>query len=366
MATITQNGFTMFTKPEDFRTWLRTQKITRKITRLQVHHTFLPDYSNWAKDDPFRRQKNMKEYHINELGWDDIAQQLTIYPNGSVITGRNFNKTPIGIRGWNTNAVCVEIYGNFDKDKMTKEQQETVIAIYGIMCEEFKIKPSVATIRYHGWFTLNGTYLGGYYKDKSAKSCPGLHFFGGNTMSAMKSNFLPKIKAYIDGVEPNEWEHLSQYSRVLFLNNPIMKGEDVKDVQEKLKELKFYNSSIDGYFGPATDTAVKAYQKANKLVVDGRVGEKTWTSLFKEEEVKETIYYRVITGSYSQRQYAEAERDGLKKLGYDAFLVAETINNASVLRVVAVSEPNRKDADAIVKELEGKGYSPFITSYKVK
>ncbi|MEC9487364.1 MAG: N-acetylmuramidase family protein [Prosthecochloris sp.] len=38
--------------------------------------------------------------------------------------------------------------------------------------------------------------------------------------------------------------------------------------------------TIDGVFGPGTDRAVKAFQAQNGLVVDGIVGQKTWTTLF--------------------------------------------------------------------------------------
>ena len=53
-------------------------------------------------------------------------------------------------------------------------------------------------------------------------------------------------------------------------------GSDaVRAVQRRLKELGYYKGSADGDFGPATEEAVKAFQKANGLTADGKVGEKT-------------------------------------------------------------------------------------------
>ena len=56
-------------------------------------------------------------------------------------------------------------------------------------------------------------------------------------------------------------------------------GEAVRTVQKKLKELGYYNGSIDGDFGEATDKALKAFQKANGLEADGKVGEQTLKKL---------------------------------------------------------------------------------------
>ena len=156
----------------------KKQKVTRTITRLQVHHMWMPDYSCWSKDNALRRQKNTKDFHIHTNHWDDIAQHFSIFPDGHIVTGRTLNKTPIGIRGWNTNAICVEIYGNFDKghDKMTVAQKEAVIGLYGELCKRFNIKPSTSTIRPHCWFTAGGAYLGKYDPNKSAKTCPGTKY----------------------------------------------------------------------------------------------------------------------------------------------------------------------------------------------
>jgi putative chitinase len=54
-------------------------------------------------------------------------------------------------------------------------------------------------------------------------------------------------------------------------------GADVKKLQEKL------GVEAIGKFGPKTEAAVKAWQKANGLKDDGIVGDATWSKLFGEE-----------------------------------------------------------------------------------
>ncbi|WP_297131632.1 peptidoglycan-binding protein [Terrisporobacter sp.] len=191
-------GFIMFDNINEFENWLRKQKITRKISKLQVHHMGAPDYSCWKTDEHFRRQNNLRSFHKNNSGFSDIAQHFSIFPDGKIMTGRSLNSNPAGISGWNTGAVCVEIYGNFDygKDIMTKEQRESVIACYAIMCKVFNLTPSESTIRPHAWFKSDGTYLGTYRVGQSRKTCPGTNFMGyGNTKEAFK-NFYRDIKNY--------------------------------------------------------------------------------------------------------------------------------------------------------------------------
>jgi peptidoglycan hydrolase-like protein with peptidoglycan-binding domain len=55
-------------------------------------------------------------------------------------------------------------------------------------------------------------------------------------------------------------------------------GSAVKAVQSQLKSRNVA-IAIDGTFGNQTDTAVRAYQLAHGLVVDGQVGPQTWQSL---------------------------------------------------------------------------------------
>jgi LAS superfamily LD-carboxypeptidase LdcB len=52
------------------------------------------------------------------------------------------------------------------------------------------------------------------------------------------------------------------------------KGENVKKVQRTIK------TTVDGDFGPQTEKAVKAWQKARGLAVTGVVDAKTWKAMF--------------------------------------------------------------------------------------
>ncbi|MGV3487091.1 MAG: peptidoglycan-binding protein [Tuberibacillus sp.] len=57
------------------------------------------------------------------------------------------------------------------------------------------------------------------------------------------------------------------------------RGQAVTTVQSKLKSLGYLKGSVDGIFGPQTESAVKSFQSEKHLVVDGIVGPKTESAL---------------------------------------------------------------------------------------
>ncbi|RJP29630.1 MAG: peptidoglycan-binding protein [Candidatus Omnitrophota bacterium] len=53
----------------------------------------------------------------------------------------------------------------------------------------------------------------------------------------------------------------------------------IQQIQTALQAAGFYKGAIDGKSGPMTKKAIKDFQAANNLQVDGKVGPKTWAVL---------------------------------------------------------------------------------------
>ncbi|MDO5021851.1 MAG: D-alanyl-D-alanine carboxypeptidase family protein [Eubacteriales bacterium] len=61
---------------------------------------------------------------------------------------------------------------------------------------------------------------------------------------------------------------------------------EVKDLQQKLKDLGFYDGEIDGQFGSATKESVKLFQKQHNLTADGIAGSSTLAMLYGDDAHK--------------------------------------------------------------------------------
>lgn len=116
--------------------------------------------------------------------------------------------------------------------------------------------------------------------------------------TAPKQGEVEGLKNQISSLE----EQLkSKDEEILNLNDELAKATPVspaaaercvkanpKAIQAALKNTGYYNGPIDGRMGKQTRDAVRAFQKANNLNADGRVGPKTWSILksYLEKKVK--------------------------------------------------------------------------------
>lgn len=87
------------------------------------------------------------------------------------------------------------------------------------------------------------------------------------------------LRGWVNGKYLTDYAAKPELARILKLKSPNMRGEDVRWAQARLNALGYNCGTPDGIFGPNTDKAVKAFQRANGLSQDGDIGPKTWAKL---------------------------------------------------------------------------------------
>jgi len=234
----TKGQFTLL-RSSEFSSWLQQQSISREIKTIQQHHTWIPKYEHFHGDNHFTLQESMKASHL-ERNFSDIAQHLTIFPDGKICSGRSMNIMPAGIKGANKGAVCIENLGNFDvgEDVMTSEQKESIIDVTATLLSHFNILPDSNSIICHHWYDLDsGHRTGG---TGNTKSCPGTNFFGGNSVQNFNDNFIPAVKSQMDN---NTIENHSEEEEMSNdINNPMT--EEEKDDLFESNVLEINNLKI--------------------------------------------------------------------------------------------------------------------------
>ena len=72
---------------------------------------------------------------------------------------------------------------------------------------------------------------------------------------------------------------VSNDQKIGYKESEVPQEIPIKQVQLALKKAGFYKGDIDGKQGPRTKGAIRAFQKARGLKVDGVVGKATWQAL---------------------------------------------------------------------------------------
>jgi len=91
----------------------------------------------------------------------------------------------------------------------------------------------------------------------------------------------------VDGIcGPQSWGAIVEAGyrigdRFLYLRRPMLRGDDVADVQRRLSALGFDTGRVDGIFGPLTSQALADFQRNLALPVDGILGATTLVELLR-------------------------------------------------------------------------------------
>jgi len=115
-------------------------------------------------------------------------------------------------------------------------------------------------------------------------------------------------------------------------------GDEVRQVQTKLKNWGYYTGNVDGVFGSKTLDAVKYFQQKNGLTVDGIVGTKTLDALG-IQETSSTSGNRTINNSdlnlLTKLVYAEARGESYQGQVAIAAVTLNRVANSSFPNTVA-------------------------------
>jgi N-acetylmuramoyl-L-alanine amidase len=112
---------------------------TRRVWRIDMHHTWAPAHDDY---DGIACIERMARYHVNERRFDDIAQHVTIAPDGTIWTGRDWNRDPASVGfGMNAGVFMFEAIGNFDIgfDRLEAAQLESTTAVIETVQRHFRL-----------------------------------------------------------------------------------------------------------------------------------------------------------------------------------------------------------------------------------
>ena len=139
------------------------------------------------------------------------------------------------------------------------------------------------------------------------------------------------------------------------------KGDRVRSVQSRLKALGYLKGTVDGDFGKATESALKAFQKRNKLTADGIVGQATIAKLNSPNAIKAqptasptprpTATPRINANTYlrlgSSGSDVRKMQSRLIELGYLEGKATGYFNEATEAAVIAFQKRNVSYSDGV-------------------
>lgn len=134
----------------EFEELLSRYEFIRRISAVHLHHTQRPGVSQYRG---LQTLENMCRFHTDELRFSDIAQHITVAPDGSIWTGRPWNHMPASAAGHNGTAdngpFMIEMIGNFDRSCDALEGIQRQVVLAAIVAIQRRFGRSKAPLVFH-------------------------------------------------------------------------------------------------------------------------------------------------------------------------------------------------------------------------
>ncbi|HEX5615303.1 MAG TPA: peptidoglycan-binding protein [Acidimicrobiia bacterium] len=181
--------------------------------------------------------------------------------------------------------------------------------------------------------------------------------YAADTERAVRA-FQGERQLRVDGIcGPQTWGALveSAYElgdRLLYTRTPMLRGDDVVDLQHRLNAMGFDAGREDGIFGPATERALRQFQRDAGLATDGVCGPATRAHLDRVGRLAAgsvaTVRERDDLARSSRRLTGQrifvAVEPGLDVLGRALAAELASVGAETVLDVSGVADPTLAEA----------------------
>ncbi len=199
--------------------------------------------------------RQIQNSHMDGNGWMDIGYSLVACPHRKVFVGRGANRVPAA-NGPGLNSGHYAVLGLVGSSGLTQPPDDM---LHGIL-------DAIEYLRENGGA---GREIKGH-RDGYATECPGEPLYSWVRRGA------PRPGSGEPAPDPDE----TPWPGRLLRYPPIMRGDDVRTWQERLRELG-YDVDVDGAYGPQTRDATREFQRDQGIDVDGVVGRESWETAFK-------------------------------------------------------------------------------------
>jgi hypothetical protein len=119
----------------------------RRVWRIDVHHSVVPSIANY---EGLASIEGIWQRDLEYRHFEDIAQHVSIAPDGTIWTGRDWNRTPASIgRHMNLGAFMIELIGNFDNGRDILRGPQLMALIEAIDCVQIQFALPVQALLFH-------------------------------------------------------------------------------------------------------------------------------------------------------------------------------------------------------------------------
>jgi uncharacterized protein (TIGR02594 family) len=290
-------GFSRFWNIHEFEVmegYLRTLKFDSWRPKFVVlHNTGSPSLARWKETDELQRIKNLEHFYRDIQAWSSG-------PHFFVSPTRIFEGTPFNVPGthspsWNNLSIGIEMAGDYETEIFDLSVRSNTVKLLSIIHKVLGLHPDEYKLG------VRGLHFHKEDPKTTHRTCPGKNVVKSvlvkdvlQAMSPqMKEQHLGAVSAALaapeDAVFPGGHINTAvteapkspspvttpRSSFADMLGDKVLRTGSqnylVKSLQVILRDYG-YPLKGTGYFGPATDTAVRDFQVKANLAVDGEVG----------------------------------------------------------------------------------------------